>query len=45
MSWRDQVNEDCEMCQVLHRDDDGVPLGCVLRLEGDEMTYAYIGSV
>jgi hypothetical protein len=23
----------------------GAPLGCVLRLEGDEMTYAYIGSV
>jgi hypothetical protein len=31
MSWRDQANEDCEFCHVLFRDD-GVPLGCVLRL-------------
>jgi hypothetical protein len=31
MSWRDKPTEDCEMCQVLYRDD-GAPLGCVLRL-------------
>jgi hypothetical protein len=32
--------EDCEMCQVLYRDD-GASLGCVLCLHGDEATYAY----
>ena len=26
MSWRDKANEDCQMCQVLYRDD-GAPLG------------------
>jgi hypothetical protein len=29
MSWRDKPTEDCEMCQVLYRDD-GAQLGCVL---------------
>ena len=28
------------MCRVLYRDD-GAPLGCVLRLQGGEATYAY----
>jgi hypothetical protein len=37
---RDKPTEDCETCQVLYRDD-GVPLGCVLRLHGGEATYAY----
>ena len=32
--------EECDMCQVLYRDD-GAPLGCVVRLEGGEATYAY----
>ena len=33
--------EECDMCQVLYRDD-GAPLGCVLRPpNGGEATYAY----
>jgi hypothetical protein len=33
--------EECDMCQVLSRDD-GAPLGCVLRPpNGGEATYAY----
>jgi len=38
--WRDKPTEDCEMCQVLYRDD-GAPLGCVLRLYSGSSTYAY----
>jgi hypothetical protein len=35
-----QANEDCEFCHVLYRDD-GVPLGCVLRLHDGDSAYAY----
>jgi hypothetical protein len=37
MSWRDQTDGLCDMCQVLYRDD-GVPLGYVVR-QGSRRAY------
>jgi hypothetical protein len=41
MSWRDQTDGLCDMCQVLYRDD-GVPLGYVVRYKGASRTWAYV---
>jgi hypothetical protein len=44
MSWRDCSDAeycDADLYQLLYRDD-GVVLGLVMRLRGDEDTYAYV---
>jgi hypothetical protein len=43
MSWRDAPSDDAVFCQMLRRDDDGAPLGIIMRYENEDApTYAWV---